>query len=138
MWKRIQSSTGITTNSVGEVIVAKYNRDIVKIDKEGKKTVLVEHSKTKINWLSSIATDEEDNIYCTSEDSNKILRCDKNGGNVQVHEVQQVKGPGYRGVAVVGDEVMVCERNNRGTILVYDREVKYVKFIFNKLKSLCS
>ncbi len=49
MWKRIQSSTGITTNSVGEVIVAKYNRDIVKIDKEGKKTVLVEHSKLALN-----------------------------------------------------------------------------------------
>ncbi len=88
--------------------------------------------------MSSIATDTEDNIYCISLLGNKILRCDKNGGNVQVHEVQQVKGPGYRGVAVVGDEVMVCERNNRGTILVYDREVKYVKFIFNKLKSLCS
>ncbi len=35
-----------------------------------------------------------------------------------MHEVQQVKGPGYRGVAVVGDEVMVCVRNNGGTILV--------------------
>ncbi len=46
-----------------------------------------------------------------------------------MHEVQQVKGPGYSGVAVVGDEVMVCEDNNRGTILVYDREVKYVRRI---------
>ncbi len=89
----------------------------------------MEHSKTKIDMLSSSATDREDDIYCTSRDYNKILRCDKNGGNVQVHEVQQVKGPGYRGVAVVGDEVMVCECNNRGTILVYDREVKYVRRI---------
>ncbi len=46
-----------------------------------------------------------------------------------MHEVQPVKGPGYWGVAVVGDEVMVCERNNGGTILVYDREVKYVRRI---------
>ncbi len=129
VWKGIELPTGITTNSVGEVIVAEYRRDIVKIDKEGKKTVLVEHSKTKLDMLSSIATDKEDMIYCTSEDSNKILRCGKNGGNVQVHEVKQVQGPGYRGVAVVGDEVMVCEDNNRGTILVYDREVKYVRRI---------
>ncbi len=129
VWTRIEHPTGITTNSVGEVIVAECYGDIVKIDKEGKKTVLVEYSKTKIKHLSSITTDEEDNIYYTIEDSNKILRCDKNGGNVQVHEVQQVKGPGYRGVAVVGDEVMVCECNNRGTILVYDREVKYVRRI---------
>ncbi len=129
VWTGIELPAGITTNSVGEVIVAEYYTDIVKIDKEGKKTVLVGHSKTKLNSLSSIATDEEDMIYCTSEDSNKILRCDKNGGNVQVHEVQQVKGPGYWRVAVVGDEVMVCERNNRGTILVCDREVKYVRRI---------
>ncbi len=32
-------------------------------------------------------------------------------------------------MAVVGDEVMVCECNNGGTILVYDREVKYVRRI---------
>ena len=79
--------------------------------------------------MCSVATDIEDNIYCVDWTSNKILRCDKNGGNVQVHEVQQVDGPGYWGVAVVGDEVMVCERNNRGTILVYDRKIKYVRHI---------
>ncbi len=127
VWTGIEHPTGITTNSVGEVIVAECYGDIVKIDKEGKQTVLVEHSE--IDKLSSIATDKEDMIYCSSRDSNKILRCDNNGGNVQVHEVQQVKGLGYRGVAVVGDEVMVCERSSRGTILVYDREVKYVRRI---------
>ncbi len=37
------------------------------------------------------------------------MRCDKNGDNVQVYEVEQVKGPGYVGVAVVVDEVLVCE-----------------------------
>ena len=36
---------------------------------------------------------------------------------------------GYRGVAVVGDEVMVCECGNKGTIMVYDRELKYVRQI---------
>ncbi len=49
------------------------------------------------------------------------MRCDKNGDNVQVYEVEQVNGPGYVGVAVVGDKVLVCERYNKGTITVCDR-----------------
>ncbi len=32
-----------------------------------------------------------------------------------------MKGPGYVGVAVVGDEVLVCERYNKCTITVCDR-----------------
>ena len=33
-----------------------------------------------------------------------------------MHEVKIVKDRGHRGVAVVGDEVMMCEVNNTGTI----------------------
>ena len=32
-------------------------------------------------------------------------------------------------MTVVGDEVMMCEMNNKGTIMVYDRELKYVRRI---------
>ena len=87
---------------------------------------LMDHSKSEINGLYSIAVDDEDSVYCTSCSGSKILRCDRNGKNVQVHSFKQSKGPGYWGVAVVGDEVMVCECTTRGTILVYDRELKYI------------
>ena len=36
---------------------------------------------------------------------------------------------GQRGVAVVGEEVMVCAKDNRGTIMVYDKELNYVRRI---------
>ncbi len=37
-----------------------------------------------------------------------------------------MKGPGHVGVAVLGDEVLVCEYRNKGTIMVYDRrDFKY-------------
>ena len=32
-------------------------------------------------------------------------------------------------MTIVGDEVMLCECNNEGTIMVYDRELKYVRCI---------
>ena len=75
------------------------------------------------------ASDKEDKLYCIDQETNKIMRCDKNGGNVQVYEVKQMKGPGHWGVTIVGDEAMLCECNNTGTVMVYDRELKYVRRI---------
>ena len=43
--------------------------------------------------------------------------------------MHEVMGPGHWGVAVIGDEVMLCERGNEGTIMVYDRELEYVRCI---------
>ncbi len=129
VWVNITNPRGITTNSENNVIVVGDKVCIIKLDKNEKKTVLVSNSLSQLTNLMGIATDSEDNIYCTDRQSNKIMKCDKNGGNVQVYEVQQVAGPGHRGVAVVGDEVMLCERNNEGTIMIYDRELKYKRSI---------
>ena len=129
VWDGIEDAHGITTNSVGDVIVTEYEGDIVKLESKGKTSVLVKHSDSKQALLESISTDDEDNIYCTDLISSKVMKCNKNGGNVQVYEVKQVKDPGHYGVAVVGDEVMLCENDNEGTIMVYDRELEYVRHI---------
>ena len=130
VWDDINLASDITTNSVGDVIVTEYQGDIVKLDAEGKTSILIKHSDSELTYLPSVSTDDEDNIYCTDNETNKVMKCSKNGGNVQVHEVKQVESRGYyMGVAVVGDEVMLCERNNEGTIMVYDRELKYVRRI---------
>ena len=132
VWTGISHPYGITVNSEGEVIVCEYSEDIIKLDKEGKKHVIVKHSTTTLTEVSDVATDKEDNIYCTDWNTNKVLRCDKNGRNVRVYEVQQVKGPGHRGVAVVGDEVMLCECGSKGTIMMYNRELEYVRRIVHE------
>ena len=129
VWTGISRPYGVTVNSEGEVIVCEFRGDIIKLDKEGKKHVIVKHSTTTLSHLSDVATDKEDNIYCTDLNTNKVLRCDKNGRNVRVFEVQQVKLPGHSGVAVVGDEVMLCKRGSKGTIMIYNRKLKYVRHI---------
>ena len=78
--------------------------------------------------MRKIAVDDENNIYCIEETSNRILRCDRNGGNIKVQEVKHVKER-RRGLAVVGEEVMVCVIDNRGTIMVYNKELNYVRSI---------
>ncbi len=52
-------------------------------------------------FLPKVKYPKQDNIYCTCLFTNKIMRCDKNGDNVQVYKMEQVKGPGYVGVAAL-------------------------------------
>ena len=126
VWTNLTEPTGITVNSVGEILVSEENGNIIKFDTEGNRRTLVKQDR--LNDLSKIAVDDEDNIYCIKENSNTILRCDRNGGNIQVQEVKHVK-KGQWGLAVVGEEVMVCVQYNSGTISVYDKELNYVRSI---------
>ena len=78
--------------------------------------------------MTKIAVDDKDNIYCIKGISNTILRCDRNGGNIQVQVVEHEK-KGQRGLAIVGEEVMVCVKDIRGTVMVYNKELNYVRSI---------
>ena len=40
-----------------------------------------------------------------------------------------MKAAGHNCIEVVGEEVMACESRNKGTIMVYDRELNYVRKI---------
>ena len=102
VWTGISMPQGVTVNSEGEVFVCELMGDIIKLDKEGKKHVTVNYSTTTLSSLSDVATDKEDNIYCTDWNTNKVLRCDKNGRNVRVYEVHQMENEGHCEVAVVG------------------------------------
>ena len=125
----------IAVNRVREVIVAEFDRDIVVLDTEGKRLRNIECSKHQFRSLRSVAVDNEDNIYFVGYYHNKIGKSNRNCDKLKVCEVQQVKGPGYIDIAVVGDEVMVTENNNEGQIMVYDRELNYVKQISSRNKS---
>ena len=131
VWDGVDAPYGIAVNSVGEVIVAEYKQGVVVFDKEGKRLRSIKHSQSKINlnYVQDVAVDSEDNIYFIGFISNKIGKSNRNCDKLLVRQVQQVKGPGYIGIAVVGDEVMVTENNNEGQIMVYDRELNYVRQI---------
>ena len=126
VWTNLTRPTGITLNSVGEILVSEWRGNIIKFDTDGNRRTLVEQNR--VNTLCKIAVDDEDNIYCMKETTNRILRCDRNGGNIQVQEIKHEKH-GQRGLAVVREEVMVGVVDNRGTIMVYDKELNYVRSI---------
>ena len=129
VWNGVTKPFNIAVNSVGEVAVAEYNVGIVVLSTEGKKLRSIEFSHHQIDKLRCVAIDKKDNIYFIGETSNKLGKSNRTCDKLQVHEIQQVKGPGYLDIAVLGDEVMVTERYNEGQIMVYDRELNYVRHI---------
>ena len=136
IWGGVTKPFGLAVNSVGEIIVAECGGDIVVFDKEGKRLRSIECSKHQVEGLRSVAVDSEDNIYFIGVRNNKVGISNRNCDKLQVREVQQVKGPGYMDIAVVGDEVMVTEYNSEGQIMVYDRELNYVRQITSRSKTM--
>ena len=135
VWNVIAEPIGITVNTAGEIIVAEYTGDVVVFDKKGRRLRSINRSEHNFKYLQDVAVDDEDNIYFTDAGTNQIFKSNKNCSKVQEYKVQQVNGPGHVGVAVVGDEVMVTESGNGGRIMVYDRELKYVRQIVGADKS---
>ena len=135
VWDIIAVPCGITVNTEGEIIVAECEGDVVVLDKEGRRLRSINHSEHQFQCLYSVAVDSNDNIYITDLHTNQIFKSNKNCSKVQEYKVQQVNGPGHYGFAVVGDEVMVTECGNEGRIMVYDRELKYVRQIVGADKS---
>ena len=135
VWGGVTCPFGIAVNSVGEVIVVENGTNILVLDEEGKKLRSIEHSQHMINSIRAVAADNEDNIYFIGYTSNKLGKSNRYCDKLQVVKVQQVKGPGYIDIVVVGDEVMVAEKNNEGQIMVYDRELKYVRQITGRNKT---
>ncbi len=131
VWRELKVPMGIDMNSTGEIIVNEANGDIVKLCKDGKKQILVKKAEHGLIEPYDIATDSDGNIYCVSFPTNMIMKCNKNGGDVQVKEVGQSNNSGHVGVTVIKNEVMVCETDS-GNISVYDGDLNYKRSIKNK------
>ena len=129
VWDGFKRPKGIVINSMGEIIVSECSGAVVVMDRDGTRLRSISCSEHQFECLRGVAVDDEDNIYFTDERTNRIFKSNKNCSKVQVHRIQQLKGPGYIDIAAIGDEVMVTECHNEGVIMVYDRELKYVRQI---------
>ena len=128
VWSGLVKPRGIAVNSRGEVIVTQYDGNVVVLDREGKQVKNINRSEQRFQHLGSIAVDSEDNCYLVDPDmTDMIFKLNESFSMVEGHRVNQEKGPGHSDVAVVRGEVMVVERGNEGKIVVYDRELSYVR-----------
>ncbi len=128
VWTGLNGSTSIAVKSIGEILVDEVGGDIVKLCKDGKKHVLVKGDLHGLTDVWDLATDSEDNIYCVSGSTNHIMKCNNNGGDIQVKEFDQSNNQGHSGLTIIENEVWLCGMDS-GHLIVCDGNLNYKKCI---------
>ena len=111
-------------NSVGEMIVTGSNR-INVFDKEGTRLKSISTSDYFIH-PHGVAIDSTDCVYLAHINEHRIVKLSKDMKLLKTYSSKQ--SCNLIGVAVVGDEVMVCDHRN-DCIHVYTTELDYVRQI---------
>ena len=126
IWTMITTPNGITANSKGEILVTLYESltHIVKFNAKGR--ILKSINNTGLVQPCCIACDDEDNIYCGDENSNKILICDSNGYERKIHEVKLENGRGRRALAITDQKLFTAELDLHGIIKVYNKQLQHL------------
>ena len=119
-------------NSLGEMIVAKQLGDVLVLYKNGRQLKRIGRETLQLESykLMGLKCDSEDFLYLTLYDCNTLLKLDKEGKIVLQTKTKWASG--HLGLAVVGEEVMVCPRPAKGTIVVYNKELLFVRLICGK------
>ena len=131
VWDGVKGVRGIAFNSRGQVIVLKeddhilslYNKQIIF------KSVNRDYLQLLNRYVGGLAVDDEDNIYvsaCTLGTCS-CLKVSKDGRLIK--KAEECDSSCYLGVAQLGEEVMICDRDRDGTIVVYDRDLNYLRKI---------
>ena len=114
----------IAVNSVGEMIVTGLNQ-IEVFDKEGTRLKSISESDYNISCFG-VAIDSTDYVYLAHHSEHRIVKLSKDMKLLKTYSSKQ--SCHLLGMAVVGDEVMVCDDRN-DCIHVYTTELDYVRQI---------
>ena len=112
-------------NSVGEMVVLGSNQ-IDVFDKEGTRLKSISASDYNIRHPHGVAIDSTDCVYLAHISEHRIVKLSKDMKLLKTYSSKQ--SCYLRGMAVVGDEVMVCDCKN-DCIHVYTTELDYVRQI---------
>ena len=130
IWTGIISPCGITANSKGEILVAlcEGSTNIVKFNAEEKRVDLVQRSS--LVKPCCLACDDDNNIYCIDQESNKVLICDGNGDNIQVRKIAlQKNSTGQLALTIINNNLYMAENTDPGIIKVYDKQLRHIAII---------
>ena len=119
----------LSINSSNEVIVSDYNRDVVIMNKLGKRLRIISKSLHGLTSVCGVAVDKDDNIYVSDNGNHCVYKFNKNRKPLE-RVGKKGSGPGEfnspQGVAVAGDRVFVCDCGNH-RVQVLTRELQPVK-----------
>ena len=96
----------VAFNSEGKLFITEYTGNLSVLDKSGSR--LPDIAVSDFKSPRGVDIDEDDNIYFTDQDASMIFKTDKKEKNFLRKKVAAL---GHWGIAVIGDEIMVCECN---------------------------
>ena len=129
VWDGLKVVCGIAFNSLGQVIVLKGHDPILALYNKQTmfKSVNRDYLQLRNREIGCLAVDDEDNIYVTAIGACSFLKVSKDGRIIKKVEVLNTSS--YLGVTLLGEEVMLCDSGRNGTIVVYDRDLNYLRKI---------
>ena len=146
--KPVQVITGVerpwhlTLNPAGNIIV-RDSQTITMLDKTGKKLMKSEYD---FHCPLGVAVDSTDGCVYVTDNLANISKIIKFTPDLKLKQVFESNSKfNYRGVSVVGDEVMVCCLD--ASVMVYTKELEYLRKIgshgdgpgqYNSIFGLCS
>ena len=107
----MEGPMGVAVNSAGKIIVAEQTGDVVVLNANGQRINAIQKSVHGFKMLESVAVDKDDNIFVTDPGSKKLFKFNRKFELVTV--VQREQGMEQfdpQGVAVCGEQVVVCSR----------------------------
>ncbi len=128
IWNDLEEPSDITINSKKELIVSVQSKSVIV--RIGSKDRLMQHLELDGHHVVGLEMDKEGFLYLTLFGSVSLYKLTLDGKIVI--RTQSKFCSGHFGVAVVGQEVMVCPQPTLGTVLVYTKELRFVKRIRKK------
>ena len=119
---------GVAVNSAEEVLVTEHEK-IAVFDKKGRKRRDIKLPTDDVD-LKGIAIDEDDNLYVTDIMRHCLVILNKAGEVVTTVGTQGSDHGAFndsRGVAVIGDRVFVCDRDNHRLQVFTKERLEFVK-----------
>ena len=118
----VEGPCDVNVTPAGNIFVTESGK-VAMFDKNGKKLKEFKGSEFGFGDPNGVAIDSTDGSMFIISDSNIV----KFSSDFKQEQVVNTSGSHFRGVKVVGDEVMVCKRKD--AVMVYTKELKYAKEI---------
>ena len=114
----------VAFNTEGKLLITEFHGGLAMLDKFGIRLPSI--AVLDFRNPRGVAVDEDDNIYFADQHANFIFKTDKKMKNFLKKKVEAI---GHWDIAIIKDEIIVCERDNRGVIKVYNKRLEYIRQI---------
>ena len=118
-------------NSSGELLFTEPNSNQIEVmDKQGKslRKLKLDSNVPEIKKLYGIAVDDDDNVYASDHISHVVVKLSTELEVLKMVTTGTNDDSHLWGVAVVGDEVLVCD-GKYDCIIVYSKDLEYIRKI---------